>query len=91
MPGFGWDGKTNQCIGNTQKLKSKRGRPQAIKTKYDLLTFNFSYFTPREWLFLAEKGNLKLSDSKMSWREESEKFSLSFNGKLHLKFSGKSY
>ena len=27
----------------------------------------------------------------MSWREESEKFSLSFNGKLHLKFLGKSY
>ena len=27
----------------------------------------------------------------MSWTEESEKFSLSFNGKLHLKFLGKSY
>ena len=27
----------------------------------------------------------------MSGREESEKFSLSFNGKLHLKFLGKSY
>ena len=33
----------------------------------------------------------KRSDSKMSWREESEKFSLSLNGKLHLKFLGKSY
>ena len=51
----------------------------------------FHISLPQERLFFAEKGNLKLWDSKMSWREESEKFSLSFNGKLHLKFSGKSY
>ena len=84
---MGWEDKPM----HRQYPKRAKEEDQAIKTKYDFLTFNFSYFTPREWLFLAEKGNLKLSVSKMSWREESEKFSLSFNGKLHLKFSGKSY
>ena len=45
---------------------------------YDVfLKFKFLYSTPRIELFFTEKGNLKFSDSKMRWKEESEKFSLS--------------
>ena len=40
-------------------------------------------------LFFTEKGNSAFSNSKMRWKEESEKFSLSKDFKLHLKFSGK--
>ena len=38
---------------------------------------NFSHFTLQIKLFFEEKGNLKFSDSKMRWKEESENFSLS--------------
>ena len=38
------------------------------------LKFNFVHFTPRIKLFFTEKGNLKFSDSKMRWKDESEKF-----------------
>ena len=45
---------------------------------YDVfLRFKFLYSTPRIELFFTEKGNLKFSDLKMRWKEESEKFSLS--------------
>ena len=44
---------------------------------YDYLKFDFSHFTPQIRLFFAEKGNLKVSQSKMRCREESEKPSLS--------------
>ena len=37
------------------------------------LRFPGGYFS--HWLFLYKKGNLKFSDSKMWWKEESEKFS----------------
>ena len=47
------------------------------------------HFTPQIKIFFAEKGNLKFSDSKVRWKEESEKFSPSQNFKLHLKFSGR--
>ena len=41
------------------------------------IKFNFSHFSSQVSLFFVEKRNLKCSDSKMRWREESEKFSLS--------------
>ena len=36
----------------------------------------FLHFTPRIRLFFTENGNLKFSDSKMWWKDESEKFPL---------------
>ena len=42
-----------------------------------LLKFDFFIFTTQVTLFFLERRNLKFSDSKMWWREESEKFSLS--------------
>ena len=45
----------------------------------------FIFYYPG-YTFFLEKGNLKFSDSQMWWREESEKFSLSQNVELHLKF-----
>ena len=39
------------------------------------IKFNFSHFSTQVSLFFVEKRNLKCSDSKMRWREESEKFS----------------
>ena len=45
----------------------------------------FIFYYPG-YTFFLEKGNLKFSDSQMWWREESEKFSLSQNFELHLKF-----
>ena len=44
---------------------------------YDFLKFDFSHFTPQISLFFVEKGHLKVSQSKMRCREESEKLSLS--------------
>ena len=47
--------------------------------------FNVWHFTPRPRqikLFFAEKENLKFSDSKMRWKEESEKFSLLLSSKI---------
>ena len=41
------------------------------------LKFNFSHFTHQIKQIFAEKGNLKFSDAKMRWKEESEKFSIS--------------
>ena len=37
---------------------------------YYFLQFNFLHFTPQVKIFFVEKGNLKLSDSKMQWRDE---------------------
>ena len=59
-------------------------RSTSNQIPYDFLKFNFSHFSPQVRLFFLEKGNLKFSDSKMRWKEESEKFSLSSNLKLHL-------
>ena len=56
---------------------------------YDSLKFNFSHFTPRLGFFRRKKRNLKFSDSKIWWREKTEKSSLSKYVKLYLKFSGK--
>ena len=38
------------------------------------MKFNFSHFIPQITLFFAEKSkeNLKFSESKMQWKEESE-------------------
>ena len=49
---------------------------------------SFSNFPPQIRLFFVQnrKPSLKFSDSKMWWREESEKFSLSYYVKMHLKF-----
>ena len=41
------------------------------------LKFKFFDFTRQIKLIFAEKGNLKFSDAKMRWKEESEKFLLS--------------
>ena len=51
----------------------------------------FSNFTPQIRLFFVEKRkpSLKFSDSEMWWREESEKFSLSYYVKMNKKISGK--
>ena len=38
---------------------------------------NFLHFSPQINLFFVEKRNLKFSDSKMRWREESENVLLS--------------
>ena len=42
-----------------------------INSVYDFLKFNFPHFTPHARLIFVEKRNLKFSDSKMWWREES--------------------
>ena len=42
-----------------------------------LSEFNVSHFTPQINLFFVERGNLKFPESKMRFREESEKFSFS--------------
>ena len=59
------------------------------KIPYDFLKFNFSQFTPQIKLFFTEKGHSAFSDSELRWKAESEKFSLSKDFKLYLKFSGK--
>ena len=43
-----------------------------LQITYDF-EFNFSHFIPMLGFFFVEKGNLKFSDSKMWWREKSEK------------------
>ena len=49
----------------------------------------FHILLPRLGYFSQKKGNQKFSDSKRWRREESEKLSLSYYIKLHLKFWGK--
>ena len=39
---------------------------------YDFLKFSFLHFSPQVSLFFVEKGNLKFSNSKIRWREESK-------------------
>ena len=47
-------------------------------SKHDFFPkFNFCISLPRIKLFFTEKGNQKFPDSKMRWKEEAEKFSLS--------------
>ena len=46
--------------------------------------FNSSHFTPQIKLFFAEKGNVKFSDSKMRWKEESERKIVTFLKRLKL-------
>ena len=55
---------------------------------YNFLKFKFSHFTPHVKLFFSE-GNLKFSDSRMRWREKSEKFLPSKIFESRLKFSEK--
>ena len=43
-------------------------------------SIHLQFFTPQVRLFFLKKGNLKFSNSKMRWGEESEKFSLSSYG-----------
>ena len=58
--------------------------------KYERVIF-FSNLTPHIRLFFVQnrKPSLKFSDSKMWWREESEKFLLSYYAKNASKISGK--
>ena len=49
----------------------------------------FHILFPRLGYFSRKKEKIKYSDLKMWRREESEKFSLSQDVKLHLKFSEK--
>ena len=52
-------------------------RSLSNKIPYDFLKFNLSPVTPQVKLFFLVKGNLKFSEPKMRYREESEKLSLS--------------
>ena len=46
-----------------------------MTTNLEAYLSKFSYAQVK--LYFVEKGNLKFSDSKMRWREESEEFSVS--------------
>ena len=51
---------------------------KTVETGVDPRMF-YSHFTPQVTVFFEERGNpgnQNFSDSKMRWREESEKFSL---------------
>ena len=51
-----------------------------------MLKFKFHNTHSKLGYFSHKKGNLKFSDSKMWWREESENVSTSQYAKLHLNF-----
>ena len=66
---------------------------RGLSNKFTTIFWSLLFQILLPWLgyFSQSKGNQKFSDSKRWRREESEKLSLSYYIKLHLKFSGKKY
>ena len=75
-------------IKEMSRVKKRRAHSSGEEeSSYYFLKFKLQIPLSRIGCFWRKKGNLKFSDSKMRWREESENFSLSQYVTLHLKFS----
>ena len=69
--------RSKYCLGFSSTWARLKFSRWPFHSCNDFLKFDFSQFILQVRLFFLEKENLKFSDSKMRWREESTKFLIS--------------